>query len=101
MKVRSYLYAVAVIFCHIKLFRLIAHLIHYNNLWSIFIIFAAIFLKAECHINEEVLEKRIEILTNSVRKSRRRKRTSATEIFEDSEDEHVPSVSLSPGTDES
>ena len=49
-------------------------------------------LEAECHINEEVLEKRIEILTNSVRKSRRRKRTSATEIFEDSEDEHVPSV---------
>ena len=49
-------------------------------------------LRAECHINEEVLEKRIEILTNSVRKSQRKKRISAMEIFEDSEDEYVSSV---------
>jgi hypothetical protein len=49
-------------------------------------------LKAERHINEEVLEKRIEILTNSVRKSQRQQRITAMEIFEDSDDEFVPSV---------
>ena len=49
-------------------------------------------LKAERHIKEEVLEKRIEILTNSVRKSQRRQRISAMEIFEDSDDEYVSSV---------
>ena len=49
-------------------------------------------LRAERHIKEEVLEKRIEILTNSVRKSQRRQRISAMEIFEDSDDEYVSSV---------
>lgn len=49
-------------------------------------------LKAERHINEEVLEKRIEILTNSVRKSQRQKRISAMEVFKDSDDEYVSSI---------
>lgn len=46
----------------------------------------------EQHLNEEVLEKRIELLTNSIRKSRRRR--PCTEIFEDREHEWVSSALL-------
>ncbi len=54
--------------------------------------FSSNLYRAERHINEEVLEKRIEILTKSVRKSQRRQRVSALEIFDDSKDEYVSSV---------